>query len=183
MARINPVTQDQADPKARELLAGVEKSLGMVPNLMSTIAHSPASLAAYLGFGQALSGGSLGGKLREQIAVAVAGANSCEYCASAHTALGKMQGVDEVELARNLLGESEDDRTRSAIQFAKAIAQQRGWVSDDDYSAVRDAGFSEGEIVEIIATVAINTFTNYLNHIAETEVDFPRVEVAEPVTT
>ena len=180
MARINPVTQDQADPKARELLAGVEKSLGMVPNILGTLAQSPASLAAYLGFGQALSGGTLGGKLREQIAVTVAGANSCEYCASAHTALGKGQGVDEVELARNLEGESEDERTGAALRFARAIALKRGWVSDEDYAAVREAGFGDGEVVEIIATVAINTFTNYFNHIAQTENDFPRVAVEEP---
>ncbi len=180
MARINPVNRDEADVKAQELLGGVEKALGMVPNLMGTLARSPASLAAYLGFGQALSGGTLGGKLREQIAVSVAGANSCGYCASAHTALGKGQGVDEAELARNLNSESEDERTGAALRFARAITLKRGWVSDEDYSAIREAGFGDGEIVEIVATVAVNTFTNYVNHIAQTEIDFPRVEVAEP---
>ncbi len=181
MARINPVNRDEGDAKAQELLAGVEKALGMVPNLMGTLAHSPASLGAYLGFGQALSGGTRGGKLREQIAVSVAGVNSCGYCASAHTALGKGQGVDEVELARNLEGESEDERTGAALRFARAITQKRGWVSDEDYAAVREAGFGDGEVIEIVAVVAINTFTNYVNHIAQTEIDFPRVEVAEPV--
>ncbi len=180
MARINPVSRDQADPKAQGLLDGVEKALGTTPNLMATIAQSPASLAAYLGFGQALGGGELGSKLREQIAVAVAGANSCEYCASAHTALGKGQGVEENELSSNLVGESSDQKTAAALRFSRAIVQKRGFVGDTDLDEVRAAGFGEGEIVEIIATVAINTFTNYFNHIAQTENDFPRVAVQEP---
>ncbi len=180
MARINPVNPQNADGKAGELLEGVRKSMGTIPNLLAGLANSPASLGAYLGFGQALSGGELSGKLREQIAVAVAGANGCEYCASAHTALGKGQGVSQGELASNLKGESSDQRTAAAIRFVRAIVLKRGWVSDEDVADVRGAGFGEGEIVEIVATVAINTFTNYFNHVAQTENDFPRVEVEEP---
>jgi len=182
MPRITPVQSQNADPKAQTLLTNVEKSLGTVPNLMQTLAHSPAALGAYLGFGQTISGGSLSGQLREQIAVAVAGANSCEYCASAHTALGKKQKVDEDELARNLTGQSGDARTQAALDFARAIVEKRGWVSDDDLSSVRAAGYTESDIVEIVAVVAINIFTNYFNHVADTEVDFPRVELPEPAT-
>ena len=179
MARINPVNVDNTDPKTAQTLKGVEKSLGMVPNIMATMAQSPAALGAYLGFGQALGGASISGALREQIALTVAGGNSCEYCASAHTALGKGQGVADDELTRNLQGESTDAKTQSALAFSSAIVEKRGWVSDDDLKSVRDAGYTEGEIVEIVATVAINTFTNYFNHVAGTEVDFPRVEVPQ----
>ena len=182
MARIEPISPESAHPAAQALLDGVQKSLGMTPNLMKTLARSPAALGAYLGFGQSLSAGSLGGRLREQIAVAVAGANGCEYCASAHTALGGRLGVGDSELARNLGGRSEDDRTDAALQFAGSIVHKRGWVSDDDLAAVRNAGFGDDEIVELIAVVAINTFTNYFNHIAETDIDFPRVAV-EAVTS
>lgn len=182
MARINPVTTEQADPKAKTLLDGVQKSLGMTPNMMATMAHSPAALGAYLGFGQALGGAKLSAKVREQIAVAVAGANACEYCASAHTLLGKGMGADEGELAANLKGDSSDPKTDAALKFANAVVLKRGWLSDADVQAVRDAGFGDAEIVELVATVAINVFTNYFNHIAQTTNDFPKVDVGEPVT-
>lgn len=181
MARIAPIDLAAADPKARTILEGVQKALGMTPNLMATLAHSPASLEAYLGFGQALAGGSLGGRLREQIAVAVAGANSCGYCASAHTAIGSNLGIEADELARNLGGSSQDARTEAVLGFARTLVGKRGWASDEDLAAVRAVGLSEGEIVEIVATVAINMFTNYFNHVADTEIDFPRVEVGDLV--
>ncbi len=180
MARINPVNVETADPKAQKQLEGVKKAMGMTPNLLATLGQSPAALGAYLGFGQALSGGTLGSALREQIAIAVAGANSCEYCASAHTAAGKGLGVDKAELAANLDGRSSDEQTSAALEFAVAIVQNRGWISDGDVAAVRNAGFTEAQVVELSAEVAFNTFTNYFNHIAETEVDFPRVEVEAP---
>jgi uncharacterized peroxidase-related enzyme len=180
MTRIEPVTKEQASPQAQQLLDGVQKSIGLTPNLMTTLAHSGPALAAYLGFGQALSTASISAKEREQIALAVAGINSCEYCASAHTAVGSMLGVNKDELANNLAGDSEDDRTAAILQFATSIVETRGWVADADLEDARTAGLSEAEIVEIVATVSINIFTNYFNHIAATKVDFPIVEVAAP---
>lgn len=181
MPRIEALAIDQADDKARGLLEGAQKALGFAPNGFRTLAHSPAALEAYFGFGKSLGAGSLSAKVREQIAVTVAGANSCEYCASAHTALGKKFGVDESELTLNLQGESADPKVQAALEFARLIATKRGWISDDEFNAVQDAGYSDGEIVEIIATVAINTFTNYFNHIAQTEIDFPVVPVETPL--
>ena len=180
MPRISPV--QNPDPKAENLLQGVEKALGVRPNLMTTLAHSPAALGAYLQFGQALGGSNIPASLREQIATSVAGANHCTYCASAHTLLGKNAGVADDELARNLRGQSDDPRTAAALSFATALVERRGWVGDDDLAAVRDAGFSDAEVVEIIATVAINTFTNYFNHVAQTDVDFPLVDAGQPAT-
>ena len=183
MTRIAPVTNDKASPQAAQLLEGVNRSLGMTPNLMQTIAHSGPALAAYLGFGQALSKSSLSAQEREQIALASAGVNSCEYCASAHTALGSMVGLSEDELATNLTGDSRDSRTSAILAFAVAIIEKRGWVSDEDLSAARSADLSEAEIVEIVAVTAINIFTNYFNHVADTEVDFPTVKVPQPVNS
>lgn len=180
MPRIKPIRPDEAPAQSRTLLDGVQKALGITPNLMATLAHSPAALQSYLGFGQALSGGVLPGTTREQLAVAVAGENSCGYCASAHTLLGGKAGVKADELALNLRGESNDPHTAAAIQFARTVVSKRGFVSDADLAAVRHAGYSEAEIVEIIATVALNIFSNYFNHIAQTEIDFPVVEVPEP---
>lgn len=182
MPRIQPIDLDQAQPKAKALLEGVHKSLGITPNIMATMAQSPATLEAYLGFGKALSGASISPQLREQIALTVAGENSCGYCASAHTAIGSKLGVNTDELAANLKGLSRNAKTEAALEFARQIVVERGWVSDDDLRNVREAGYTEGEITEIVATVAQNIFSNYFNHIADTDVDFPRVEVPEHQT-
>ena len=179
MPRIQPIDLEKAQPKAKALLEGVNKSLGITPNIMRTMAQSPATLEAYLGFGKALSGASISPQLREQIALTVAGENSCGYCASAHTAIGTKLGVDTEELTANLKGLSADAKTEAALEFARQIVIERGWVSDDDLKRIREAGYTEGEITEIVATVAQNLFSNYFNHIADTEVDFPRVEVPE----
>ncbi len=178
MPRIQPIKRADADPRAQQLLAGVEKKLGRTPNLMATMAHSPAVLGSYLAFGQALSNASLNGALREQIAITVAGLNECGYCVSAHTAQGRKQGVDEQELSRNLAGKSSQSRTQAALDFAKAIVQQEGWVSDEQFRAVRDAGYTDAEVLEIVASVAMNIFSNYFNHVVGTQIDFPLVEAS-----
>ena len=178
MPRIQPLDPALAEGKAKALLDGVHQALGMTPNLMRTMANSPAVLDAYLGFNKALSGGRLSAPLREQIALTVAGANGCEYCAAAHTALGAMLGLDAAELAANLDGRSADATTAAALGFALAIVGKRGWVDNDDLARVRAAGYGEGEVAEIVAAVAYNTFSNYFNHVAQTEVDFPPVALA-----
>ncbi|MCA9289686.1 MAG: peroxidase-related enzyme [Phycisphaerales bacterium] len=182
MPRLTALAPADAPPKARPLLENVRKGLGMVPNLMATLAHAPAALQAYLGFSQALGGGTLDAPLRERIALAVAGANSCGYCASAHTALGAAAGLPKDELARNLRGDSNDPRAAAAIDLALAIVAKKGVVGDDDLAAAREAGLTDGEIVEVVANVALNIFTNYLNHVADTVIDFPVVDVPTPAT-
>ncbi len=180
MARIQPIEIDQTDGKTKSMLENVNTSLGMVPNLMRTLGHSPAALEAYLGFGKALGGGGLTAKLREQIALTAANVNACEYCASAHTALGKKFGIDEAELKRNLHASSRNPKVEAALQFARAVIIRQGWVTDEEFDRIREAGYGDGEINEIIATTALSIFTNYFNHVAETKVDFPLVEVGEP---
>jgi len=175
MSRIQPVNPETAGPRVRELLGAVEQQLGVVPNLFKLLAHSPAALRAYVGQTEALAGGVLDRKLREQIAIATAGANQCDYCASAHTLLGKRAGLADAELEQNLLGTSSDPRAQAALAFARAIVEQRGRVDDADLERVRDAGFGNAEIVEIIAHVGMNLFTNYFNNAAETDIDFPLI--------
>ena len=137
MPRIQPIELENAQPKAKALLEGVNKSLGITPNIMRTMAQSPATLEAYLGFGKALSGASISPQLREQIALTVAGENSCGYCASAHTAVGSKLGVDADELAANLKGLSADPKTEAALEFARQIIIERGWVNDDDLKRIQ----------------------------------------------
>ena len=173
MPRIHPVNQNNADSKTANLLETVEKKLGTVPNLISTMANSPAVAQAYLGFSQSLSTGQLPARLREQIALVVGETNNCGYCVAAHTALGKGVGLSETETCDARRAEAHDDKERAALQFARTIVSERGWASDEDIQAVRQAGYDDGEIAEIVANVSLNLFTNYFNHVAGTEVDFP----------
>jgi uncharacterized peroxidase-related enzyme len=177
MTRIQAVDPSMAQGKTRELLEAVKKQMGTVPNIFKGFAQSPAALEFYLAQSQALASGVLDPKLREQIALTMAGFNQCDYCAAAHTFLGKKAGVSAVELTDNLRGRSADEKTGAALRFVTAVAEVRGQVDDEDLRRVREAGFSEAEIVEMIAHVGVNLFTNYFNNVAHTEVDFPRVDM------
>lgn len=176
MQRIEKIDPATASAEASELLGAVKSQMGMVPNILATMARSPAALEGYLGLSGALGKGKLSAKLREQIALTVAGENACDYCASVHTAVGGQLGIDANELRANLRGQSEDIKVMEALNFARRIVEDRGFVNDTDLTLIRAAGYSDEEIVEIIANVMVNIFTNYFNHIAGTEIDFPVVD-------
>jgi len=177
MTRIQAIDYEQSTGKARELLDAVKAKLGRTPNMMKTMAQSPAVLEAYLNFSGALGGGKLSARLREQIALISAEINGCGYCASAHTAIGKMVGLDEDAILAARNGNAADAKTDAALKFARAVIVNRGEVSDEDLQVVKDAGFSDGEVGEIVANVALNIFTNYFNEIAKTDIDFPKVRL------
>lgn len=162
--------------KAKVLLDKVHATLGFVPNLMRTLAHSPAALEGYLALSGALSGGRLGSRLREQIALAVAEANACGYCLAAHTALGKMAGLGPDEIAAARVGDARDTKEAAALRFARRVVEGRGEVAEDEFARVRAAGFDDGQVAEILAEVALNVFTNYLNKATRVVIDFPRAE-------
>lgn len=171
-----PASIDAAPAPARPLLEGVKKMLGVVPNLFRITANSPAALEGYLGLHAALTKGSLKPETRERIALAVAQINGCDYCLSAHTYLGKnLAKLDDAEIAANRSGTSTDPKADAAVRFAVKLVDQRGKVTDADVSAVRLAGYDDGEIVEIVAHVALNTLTNYVNEAFGTPIDFPAV--------
>lgn len=178
MPRIQPIHPTEATGKAKDLLNAVQAKIGMTPNLMKTLAHAPAALEGYLNLSGALATGVLDAKFREQLALAVAQANSCEYCLSAHSTIGKMVGLGPDEIAQSRAAHAADAKRDAGLQFAQTLVVQRGLANDADLAAVRQAGFTEAEITEIVAHVALNIFTNYFNHVAQTEVDFPRVPVA-----
>lgn len=174
MQRIPAIQQNMADPETGKLLDAVSKKMGMVPNLVATLANSLPAANAYLGFSQALSSGALSARLREKISLVVGEANQCDYCVSAHSMIGKKLGMSESETLDARQAQAHDDKERAALEFSQAIVEQRGMVSDEDLGRVRAAGFADREIVEIVANVALNIFTNYFNHVAETIVDFPK---------
>ena len=176
MARITPVDPASATGKPAELLSAVQKKLGLVPNMTRTMANAPSVLEAYLGFSGALGHGKLPAKLREQIAILVAEVNECGYCLSAHTAIGKLLGISGAELAASRSGTSEVVKTATALRFAERVLRTGGSVTDDDFAKVKNAGWSDAEVAEIVANVALNIFTNLINKTFEVEIDFPVVE-------
>jgi len=179
MSRIIVPTREAAPAPSQPLLDAVEKQLGVVPNLFRLLALSPAALQGFLGLSGSLAK-ALDVKTRERIALAVAQINGCDYCLSAHTYLGlNLAKIDGVEIALNRKGASSDAKANAAVAFAAKVTQTRGKVTNADLAAVREAGFSDAQIVEIIAVVAENVFTNLVNIVAKTEIDFPIVHTAE----
>ncbi|RUL75953.1 carboxymuconolactone decarboxylase family protein [Dyella choica] len=175
MSRFPIPTVDAAPAASKPILDAVHKQLGVVPNLFRLIGTSPAALGAFTSFQGALSK-TLDVKTRERIALTVAQVNGCDYCLSAHSYLGlNLPKLSPEEIALNRQGASKDDKANAAVGFASKVASQRGHVEEADIAAVRAAGFSDAQIVEIVAMVAENTFTNYLNEVAKTDIDFPVV--------
>ena len=175
-----PTPASIADTPAasRPLLEGVKKQLGVVPNLFRLIGTSPAALQAYLGMNGALSQGSLDARTRERIALAVAEINGCSYCLSAHTYLGKtLAKLSNEEIQANRNGGSTDPKADAAVRFAAELTRARGHVDDDAIAVIRQAGYTDAEILEVIVHVALNTLTNYVNEALNTEIDFPVVSL------
>ncbi len=177
MSRIPTPASIEAAPEAsRPLLEAVKKQLGSAPNMFRLIANSPVTLEGYLGLNGALGKGALPAATRERIALAIANVNGCTYCNSAHTYIGKnLIKLDEAELAANRIGASNDTKADAAVRFAVKVTKSRGHVSEDDLRQVKLAGHSDAEVLEIVGHVALNTFTNYVNEVFGTEVDFPVV--------
>ncbi len=172
MARLTPVDPAEVFGKAKELLAGVKTKLGSTPNMLSTMGVSPAVLEGYLAFSAALAGGALPTSLREQIALAVAEVNGCGYCLAAHSTLGKMVGLTNADVLASRRGTATDSKAAVALEFARAVVGARGHITDADVKRVRESGYSDAEVTEIVANVALNVFTNYFNLVVGTENDF-----------
>lgn len=180
MTRIAPLDPAAAEGKAADLLAAVAKTLGMTPNLFRVAARSPAVLEGLLGLSGALGAGRLPARTREAIALSVAELNGCDYCLSAHAAIGRRVGLSEAEVGAARLGRSDDAERQAALEFARAVVTARGRVTDADVERARSADLDDGALVEIVAHVALNVFTNYLNIVAGTEIDFPVLRTGTP---
>ncbi len=180
MSRIAPVQSGHASAPVQKIFDTLQRSLGVVPNMTKVMANSPAVLQSYVGFAGALSGGSLTRAQGEQIALLTAEENSCTYCLSAHTVLGKAAGLDPGTIDAARQARAADAKTSGVLAFAKAVIAGRGAVSDADFAAARRSGLSDGELAEVVAHVALNVFTNYINRAFKTDVDFPVVHPAVP---
>jgi len=179
MSRLPTIDSSNASAAAKVLLDQTQAQLGRVPNLYRTMANSPAGLEGYLLFRGALVRGELKPLLREQLALIVAEENHCTYCVSAHTFRGQKMGLSADELEANRRGEAADAKTAAALRFARSVVRDRGSVSEEEFAAVRTAGWSDSEIAEIVAHVALNTYSNIFNHVAQPTLDFPLVEAGQ----
>jgi uncharacterized peroxidase-related enzyme len=176
MNRITQLDPAHATSKTKQLFDGVQSDLGIVPNLFRVLGTAPAALEGYLNFSGALAGGSLNAKVREQIALAVAEGNLCGYCLSAHAFIGGKVGLTEKDIADARHAYAAAGKTDAILKLARSIVVQRGEVSDTDLLRARAAGLTDSDVVETVANVALNIFTNYVNHVARTVVDFPEVK-------
>lgn len=177
MPRLSVVDPATATGERQKLLGRVERALGSTPNMMRSMAVSPAVLDAYLAFSGALAKGGLDAGVREQIALTAAAENACGYCAAAHSVLGARAGLSREALLAGLDGRADDPKIEAALTLARAVVRQKGLISDEELADARAAGLSDGDIGEVVANVALNVFTNYFNLVAQTELDFPAVEL------
>lgn len=178
MQRLNSINPELALGCTRELFDTVEQAFGMIPNAVKVMANSPAVLDGFLAFSTSMGGAKIGDKLHNQVKLSTSEKNSCDYCTSILCAVGPAAGLSADDILVGRTGNSEDQRTESALKFTEAVLENRGKVSDDQLAAVRQAGFEDAEIVEIVASVVLGCLTNFLNNVADTELDIP---LAEPV--
>lgn len=179
MARLPIIDPEKSTGKTHELLAAVQKKLGLVPNSMRVMVNSPAVLEAYIGFSGALDGGSLNAKTRERIALGVAEANQCNYCLAAHSTIGKLVGLNEAEILESRQARSTDSKSAAALQFSRQVIEKRGAVTEAEVEAARKAALTDGEIAEVVALTVLNIFTNYFNSAFQVDIDFPVVKGLE----
>lgn len=183
MQRLKSVNPDQATGRVKDLLNNVYQAFGGIPNTAAVMANSPAVLESFLAFSQAMGQASIGEKLHTQTKLTSSEANACPYCVSAVSAIAANAGLSADEILAGRTSSSEDGRTNVALQFARAVAVNRGDVSDEQLQSVREAGFDDAAIVEIVASVVLGCFTNFLNKVAATELDFPKVQPIEACAT
>jgi uncharacterized peroxidase-related enzyme len=175
MHRVPLIDRAHTTPERQALLDEIHSAFGATPAMFRAVANSPAALRSMWGAFKALGGGTLGARLGEQIAVAVANRNACAYCLAAHTVLGQKAGASAADMAAAQVGDASDPQTRAALRFALKVVNERAQVGSADVQALRDVGFSDEAVVEILAHVALNLFTNYINVALEVPVDFPAV--------
>jgi uncharacterized peroxidase-related enzyme len=179
MSRINIVTQDNADAEQKVLHDDIQSKLGMIPNFLGVLAQSPDALRAFLGLHGIAESGQLDPQTRERIALIVAQDNACAYCLSAHTAIGRKAGLAVSEIEANRAGTSQDAKAAAAVTFAKALNEHLGEVTQAELDSVREAGYGDAEIVEIITHVGMNILTNLIGKASQVDIDFPKVSVLD----
>jgi uncharacterized peroxidase-related enzyme len=179
MSRISTVDPNAASGDARRLLDAVKAQLGVVPNFVRVLANSPKALEGFLGLYGAAAAFSLDKATQERIALAIAESNSCQYCVSAHTAIGRRAGLSNEEMLLNRQGSSGDAKAAAAVALARSLNDHLGELTTAELDAARAAGLSVAEIVETIAVVVLNIYTNIIGKATQVDIDFPKVALLD----
>lgn len=177
MSRLSvPNLESDAGPSG-QVYAQIKKAIGSVPNTFAAIAaHGPAALKSVLAADTVLASGSLSKSDQETIKLVISGVAGCDYCVAAHSLLGKLAGMKPEELKNIRDRRATGDEKRDAlIRFVRKLAQSSGTVSDEEFAAIKAAGYSDAQLVEISLAFATTVFTNVFNRINDTEIDFPAV--------
>ena len=182
MQRVHSVNPQVAQGRTKELLDTVLQAFGMIPNTAKVMANSPAVLDSFLAFSTAMGKVQIGEKLHNQLKLSTSETNSCDYCTSILCAIAPSAGLSADDILAGRTGKSVDQRTEAALKFAEDVLESRGKVTNQQLAAVRQAGFGDGEIVEIVASVVLGCFTNFLNNVADTELDIPQAAPVETCT-
>lgn len=177
MANLMLIDLDTSNGEARKLFDSVEANAGRVTNMMRAMANSPVVLETYLSVNNILTRGMLSPELREMLAVTVAQGNQCQYCLSAHTAKGKKLGLDAQTMESAQLSSADDPKIEAALKFARLLVDKRGTLGKGELERLHSAGYTDGEIAEIILVTTFNIFPNYFNKVADTDLDFEKVEL------
>ena len=183
MQRLNSVNPELAVSRTKELLDVFQQTFGVIPNTARVMANSPAVLEGYLSFSQAMGKAKIGEKLHTQTKLATSESNACDYCTSFLNAAGPSAGLTPDDILAGRTASAQDERTDAALKFARAVLEHRGKVTGDQLKAMRDVRFDDAQIVEIVASVVLGCFTNFLNNVADTELDIPRAEAIEACST
>ena len=183
MQRLNSVNPQVAQGRTKKLLDTVEQAFAVIPNTTKVMANSPAVLNSFLAFSTAMGEAKIGEKLHNQVKLGTSETNSCDYCTSILSAVAPSAGLSADDVLAGRTGNSEDYQTKAALSFANDVLESRGKVSDMQIASVRDAGFDDAEIVEIVASVVLGCFTNFINNVADTELDIPQAEPVEACAT
>jgi uncharacterized peroxidase-related enzyme len=174
MPRVAAITPDKAQTEVKHLYEKIQKnSGGKLPNIFQHMGNSPTVLQTFLSLNEIISHTTLPAKLRSEIALAVAQANECQYCLSAHTTIGGGMGLPKEQMIEARKGHSGDPKTQAILKFAKLVVDKRGKLSNQEVAALKAAGVTDTELVEILLVVQLNMFTNYFNHVVDTTIDFP----------
>lgn len=175
MSRITTVTNEIANAEQKALFDAIQAQIGMVPNFLKILGNSPAALRAFLGLYGIAGEGSLDPHTRERIALTIAQQNACEYCLSAHTAIGRKAGLTGDEITANRAGTSQDAKAAVAVKLARSLAENMGEITTAELVEARVAGYTDADIVEIITHVGLNIITNMVGKASQVDIDFPKV--------
>jgi alkylhydroperoxidase family enzyme len=183
MQRIHSIDPQVAQGRTKEMFDTVQQAFGMIPNTARVMANSPAVLESFLAYSTAMGKLRIGEKLHNQLKLSTSETNSCDYCTSILCAIAPSAGLSADDISAGRTGKSVDQRTEAALEFAAGVLESRGKVTDQQLAAVREAGYGDGDIVEIVASVVLGCFTNFLNNVAETELDVPQADPVETCAT